>query len=190
MYFFFFQRVPAKESPASNRTWLNSSRRTWLLSWSIKLATIQTGTALNQYLSAHISPYMGEMRERKKGVNYWSIIDLYSFLYAYSIAGPDYNLPPRERVAKWQLQQLDTNRNNVIDRQETRELRLLFKRSQKLRRCSKKLPAFCDTNGDKRITADEWLQCVGVVKGILYTTTTRAISIFPFPFQTLSRFAC
>ena len=79
MYFFFFQRVPAKESPASNRTWLNSSRRTWLLSWSIKLATIQTGTALNQYLSAHISPYMGEMRERKKGVNYWSIIDLYSF---------------------------------------------------------------------------------------------------------------
>jgi len=98
---------------------------------------------------------------------YWSLIDLFvSLLYVRSIAGPDYNLPPRERVAKWQLQQLDTNRNNVIDRQETRELRLLFKRSQKLRRCSKKLPAFCDTNGDKRITADEWLQCVGVVKGI------------------------
>ncbi|XP_046443078.1 SPARC-related modular calcium-binding protein 2-like isoform X3 [Daphnia pulex] len=81
-----------------------------------------------------------------------------------SIAGPDYNLPPRERVAKWQLQQLDANKNNVIDRQETRELRLLFKRSQKLRRCSKKLPAFCDTNADKRITADEWLRCLGVVK--------------------------
>ena len=83
-----------------------------------------------------------------------------------SIAGPDNNLPPKERVAKWQLLQLDANKNNVIDRQETRELRLLFKRSQKLRRCSKKLPAFCDTNGDKRITADEWLQCLGVVKGI------------------------
>lgn len=82
-----------------------------------------------------------------------------------SIAGPDYSLPPRERVAKWQWQQLDTNKNNVIDRQETRELRLIFKRSHKLRRCSKKLPAFCDTNGDKRITADEWLQCLGVVKG-------------------------
>ncbi|KAI9551395.1 hypothetical protein GHT06_021728 [Daphnia sinensis] len=81
-----------------------------------------------------------------------------------SIAGPDYNLPPRERVAKWQLQQLDANKNNVIDRQETRELRLLFKRSQKLRRCSKKLPAFCDTNADKKITTDEWLQCLGVVK--------------------------
>ncbi|XP_057379159.1 SPARC-related modular calcium-binding protein 2-like isoform X2 [Daphnia carinata] len=81
-----------------------------------------------------------------------------------SIAGPDYNLPPRERVAKWQLQQLDANKNNVIDRQETRELRLLFKRSQKLRRCSKKLPAFCDMNADKRITTDEWLQCLGVVK--------------------------
>lgn len=88
-----------------------------------------------------------------------------SIFYFHSIAGPDYNLPPRERVAKWQLQQLDANKNNVIDRQETRELRLLFKRSQKLRRCSKKLPAFCDMNADKRITADEWLQCLGVVKG-------------------------
>ncbi|EFX84690.1 hypothetical protein DAPPUDRAFT_194402 [Daphnia pulex] len=89
-----------------------------------------------------------------------------------SIAGPDYNLPPRERVAKWQLQQLDANKNNVIDRQETRELRLLFKRSQKLRRCSKKLPAFCDTNADKRITADEWLRCLGVVKGIFTKSFT------------------
>lgn len=70
-------------------------------------------------------------------------------------------------MAKWQLQQLDVNKNNVIDRQETRELRLLFKSSQKLKRCSKKLPAFCDTNGDKRITSDEWLQCLGVVRGML-----------------------
>ena len=53
----------------------------------------------------------------------------------------------------------------VIDRQEARELRLLFRRSQKLRRCGKKLPAFCDADGDKRITVDEWLQCLGVVKG-------------------------
>jgi len=83
-----------------------------------------------------------------------------------SIAGPDYSLPPRERVARWQLQQLDANKNNVIDRQETRELRLLFKRSHKLRRCSKKLPAFCDTNGDKKITSDEWLRCLGVVKEV------------------------
>lgn len=77
---------------------------------------------------------------------------------------PDYSLPIKERVAKWHLQQLDANKNHVIDRQETKSLRLLLKRSPKLRRCSKKIPAFCDINGDKRITADEWLQCLGVAK--------------------------
>jgi hypothetical protein len=80
------------------------------------------------------------------------------------------------------LQQLDANKNNVIDRQETRELRLLFKRSQKLRRCSKKLPAFCDTNADKRITADEWLHCLGVVKGIYYTPDLYKMRIYQLVF--------
>jgi hypothetical protein len=48
LFFFYLflnktQPAPAKESPASNQTWLNSSKRTWPPSWSIKHPTIKTG---------------------------------------------------------------------------------------------------------------------------------------------------
>ena len=53
IFFFKTQPAPAKESPASNRTWLNSSKRTWLLSWSIKQPTIQTGI---KSILLHLAP--------------------------------------------------------------------------------------------------------------------------------------
>lgn len=36
--------------------------------------------------------------------------------------------------------------------------------SRQLRRCGKKLPRYCDINGDRKISMTEWLNCLNATR--------------------------
>ncbi|XP_015123463.1 SPARC-related modular calcium-binding protein 2 [Diachasma alloeum] len=71
-----------------------------------------------------------------------------------------------ERAAAWMFFSLDLNKNKVLQRgREWKSVRMLLPEN----RCAKKFPRFCDVNGDERISLDEWLGCLNVVKGTGYS---------------------
>lgn len=37
---------------------------------------------------------------------------------------------------------------------------IISQNSRTLRKCGKKMPRYCDVNGDKKITLTEWLNCL------------------------------
>lgn len=48
----------------------------------------------------------------------------------------------------------------VLDKNEWKSFRSLISSHRKLRRCGKKLPRYCDTNHDRKISLTEWLNCL------------------------------
>lgn len=48
----------------------------------------------------------------------------------------------------------------VLDKNEWKSFRSLISSHRKLRRCGKKLPRYCDTNHDRKISLTEWLHCL------------------------------
>ncbi|KHN80899.1 Sparc-related modular calcium-binding protein 1 [Toxocara canis] len=65
----------------------------------------------------------------------------------------------KDKAARWKFAQLDTNNNNRLERREWKSYREELKQLNKLRKCGRNFMRFCDRDGDRRITLDEWLNC-------------------------------
>uniref|UniRef100_A0A914VKN9 EF-hand domain-containing protein n=1 Tax=Plectus sambesii TaxID=2011161 RepID=A0A914VKN9_9BILA len=65
----------------------------------------------------------------------------------------------REKIVRWKFAQLDTNKNNRLERKEWKAYRQEMKQWNKVRRCGRNFMRFCDVDGNKKITLPEWLQC-------------------------------
>ncbi|KAH8297033.1 hypothetical protein KR044_003868, partial [Drosophila immigrans] len=63
-------------------------------------------------------------------------------------------------VLDWKFVQLDGNRNQLLDRQEVRELKKLLKRAVKPRRCGRAFGKYCDVNRDDGLSRLEWSNCL------------------------------
>jgi len=68
-------------------------------------------------------------------------------------------LVDEERAIKWKFRQLDANHNDKLERREWKAFRAEMKQWLKVRRCGRNFLRFCDANGDRRITMDEWQRC-------------------------------
>ncbi|SPP73619.1 SPARC-related modular calcium-binding protein 2 isoform X1 [Drosophila guanche] len=65
-----------------------------------------------------------------------------------------------ERIATLSFVYLDKNKNKSWERREWKVFRDLVTSASNLRRCGKKMPRYCDVNGDKKISLAEWLNCL------------------------------
>ncbi|XP_070140909.1 SPARC-related modular calcium-binding protein 2 isoform X4 [Drosophila kikkawai] len=65
-----------------------------------------------------------------------------------------------ERIATLSFVYLDKNKNKSWERREWKVFRDLVTSASNLRRCGKKMPRYCDINGDKKISLAEWLNCL------------------------------
>ncbi|CAG0896019.1 unnamed protein product [Darwinula stevensoni] len=77
-----------------------------------------------------------------------------------SITEPDPEQTIEERAARWEFNLLDKNENRMLDRKEWKIFRRWVSEFRGLRRCGRKLPRFCDVDGDRKISLDEWLACL------------------------------
>ncbi|XP_067632353.1 uncharacterized protein magu isoform X1 [Eurosta solidaginis] len=62
-------------------------------------------------------------------------------------------------VLDWKFTYLDANANQMLDKNEFRELKKLVKRAVKPRRCGRAFGKFCDLDDDDRLTLTEWNNC-------------------------------
>nr|CAD7595465.1 unnamed protein product [Timema genevievae] len=65
-----------------------------------------------------------------------------------------------EKVATWNFNALDKNNNKILEKKEWKNFRALISSNRQLRRCGKRLPRYCDTNHDRKISLSEWLNCL------------------------------
>ncbi|KAK3787470.1 hypothetical protein RRG08_025735 [Elysia crispata] len=80
-----------------------------------------------------------------------------------SNTGPEDNLSLRETVARWKLKNLDENKNWVLDRKEWRPLRRTTLKNRKYpRKCRRNFVRYCDEDGNRKITYEEWKSCLGL----------------------------
>ncbi|KAM7345382.1 SPARC related modular calcium binding-like protein magu isoform 2-T2 [Cochliomyia hominivorax] len=63
-------------------------------------------------------------------------------------------------VLNWKFNDLDENKNQMLDKNEFRELKKLVKRAVKPRRCGRAFGKFCDVDSDARLTRVEWNSCL------------------------------
>ncbi|KAL8619733.1 hypothetical protein ACOMHN_025819 [Nucella lapillus] len=72
-------------------------------------------------------------------------------------------LNAREQVARWKLRSLDKNRNDMLERQEWRDLRKTLKKNKNYpRKCRRQFLRYCDENDDKILSMEEWRDCLGL----------------------------
>ncbi|XP_050323697.1 SPARC-related modular calcium-binding protein 1 isoform X1 [Bactrocera neohumeralis] len=76
-----------------------------------------------------------------------------------------------ERIATLSFVLLDKNKNKVWERKEWKTFREMVTSSKTLRKCGKKMPRYCDVNGDKKITLTEWLNCLQTQRNEVQTTS-------------------
>ncbi|KAG8189447.1 hypothetical protein JTE90_012519 [Oedothorax gibbosus] len=85
--------------------------------------------------------------------------------------------PTPEKAARWKFASIDANSNSVLDKREWKVFKKEWrsfqqrssggggageKRKQRLRKCWRNLPRYCDENDNHKITVDEWLACTSV----------------------------
>ncbi|XP_058066321.1 SPARC-related modular calcium-binding protein 2 [Anopheles bellator] len=91
--------------------------------------------------------------------------DLKAFLskqVSTSFAGkivPGWNTE-EEKIAILSFVLLDKNQNKQLERKEWKAFRELITATRQLRKCGKKMPRYCDVNGDRKITLSEWMSCL------------------------------
>ncbi|XP_052276093.1 SPARC-related modular calcium-binding protein 1-like isoform X4 [Dreissena polymorpha] len=75
----------------------------------------------------------------------------------------------QERAARWRFHTLDENKNQAIDSGEIDVLKgttLKNAQQKETRKCARRFVRYCDENDDKRITVDEWIECLGITRNI------------------------
>ncbi|XP_054737241.1 SPARC-related modular calcium-binding protein 1 isoform X3 [Anastrepha obliqua] len=79
---------------------------------------------------------------------------------AAAIGGEEGLATPNDKsVIDWKFTYLDANANQMLDKNEFRELKKLVKRAVKPRRCGRAFGKFCDLDDDDRLTLTEWNNC-------------------------------
>lgn len=63
-------------------------------------------------------------------------------------------------VLDWKFSALDTNNNNMLDKNEYRDLKRLAKKVVKPKRCARAFGKFCDIDHDERLSRTEWGNCL------------------------------
>ncbi|XP_076464447.1 SPARC-related modular calcium-binding protein 1-like isoform X4 [Babylonia areolata] len=72
-------------------------------------------------------------------------------------------LNAREQVARWKLRSMDKDRNDMLERQEWRDLRKTLKKNKNYpRKCRRQFLRYCDENDDKILSMEEWRDCLGL----------------------------
>nr|CAD7263573.1 unnamed protein product [Timema shepardi] len=71
-----------------------------------------------------------------------------------------WDITAEEKVATWNFNALDKNNNKILEKKEWKNFRALISSNRQLRRCGKRLPRYCDTNRDRKISLSEWLNCL------------------------------
>ncbi|XP_054722733.1 SPARC-related modular calcium-binding protein 1-like [Uloborus diversus] len=83
--------------------------------------------------------------------------------------------PTSEKGARWKFASIDINSNSVLDKREWKVFKKEWRsfqqrdgrqKKQRLRKCWRNLPRFCDENDNQKITMDEWLACTSVTRDI------------------------
>ncbi|CAJ0582389.1 unnamed protein product, partial [Mesorhabditis spiculigera] len=64
-----------------------------------------------------------------------------------------------ERVLQWKFDALDKNKNKNIERREWKPYKELLRGWRKVKTCSRNFFRFCDLDGNRRVTLDEWKEC-------------------------------
>lgn len=65
-----------------------------------------------------------------------------------------------QAIVDWKFDQLDANRNQLMERQEFRELKRLVRKAVKPKRCARTFGKFCDGDNDDRLSPHEWTNCL------------------------------
>ncbi|PSN45518.1 hypothetical protein C0J52_13178 [Blattella germanica] len=78
-----------------------------------------------------------------------------------------WQLSPELQVATWNFLVLDKNKNKVLEKKEWKNFRALVSSKPELRRCGKRLPRYCDSNQDRKISLPEWLNCLNTQNNTL-----------------------
>lgn len=73
-----------------------------------------------------------------------------------------------EQAAKWSFVVLDKDKNKMLERAEWKAFKKQVETVKKLKKCGKKLPRYCDSNKDMRISMTEWLDCLNIQQGISF----------------------
>ena len=64
-------------------------------------------------------------------------------------------------VVAWKYDQLDSNKDGFLKKEEIKSLRKLTRRQVKPKICAKRFPKYCDKNHDNAIDKEEWSDCLG-----------------------------
>ncbi|KAH9502297.1 hypothetical protein Btru_073367 [Bulinus truncatus] len=76
---------------------------------------------------------------------------------------PAENLALLETVARWKLKNLDKNNNEILEKKEWRPFRkTTLKNKTYPRKCRRSFLRYCDGDNNKKITFDEWKDCLGL----------------------------
>ncbi|XP_059156233.1 SPARC-related modular calcium-binding protein 1-like isoform X2 [Physella acuta] len=76
---------------------------------------------------------------------------------------PTETLAQRETVARWKLKNLDKNNNGILERKEWRPFRkTTLKNKSYPRKCRRSFLRYCDEDNNKKITFEEWKDCLGL----------------------------
>lgn len=81
-----------------------------------------------------------------------------------------------ERIATLSFVFLDKNKSKFWERKEWKIFRDLVTGASHLSKCGKKMPRYCDANGDKKISLAEWRSCMEPQRTEVTTTVRPAHS--------------
>ncbi|XP_045178464.2 SPARC-related modular calcium-binding protein 1-like isoform X3 [Mercenaria mercenaria] len=80
----------------------------------------------------------------------------------------DPNQTIHERAVHWKFKVLDINNNQDLENSELESFRETLKSAQKkaTRKCARKFVRFCDEDGNKKVSRQEWVDCMGITRNI------------------------
>ncbi|XP_021355110.1 SPARC-related modular calcium-binding protein 1-like isoform X7 [Mizuhopecten yessoensis] len=91
-------------------------------------------------------------------------MDIYVYNGTDPSKRPEYDpeLTVQEKAAKWKFKCLDANANNMLERKELKQFRQEIPKRKDTRKCSRNFIRYCDADSNRKITLDEWIDCMGL----------------------------
>ncbi|EYB82256.1 hypothetical protein Y032_0363g3523 [Ancylostoma ceylanicum] len=84
----------------------------------------------------------------------------------------------RDAALTWKFNQLNTNKNQVLERSEWKPYKSALLQWKKVKHCSRSFFKTCDADSNRRLTFDEWKKCI--VADITKTPALRPDQLNPF----------
>ncbi|XP_069117946.1 SPARC-related modular calcium-binding protein 1-like isoform X2 [Argopecten irradians] len=91
-------------------------------------------------------------------------MDIYVYNGTDPAKRPEYNpeLSVQEKAARWKFKFLDINTNNMLERKELKQFRQEIPKRKDTRKCSRNFIRYCDADSNRKITNEEWIDCMGL----------------------------